>query len=146
MGELPNVSIPDPMHPNWGVANWRSQIEHIMWGRRVSWSPLWQWPCLSVIRLLLHLPLYFMCCAVWKCTQRGFLSTQYVSRSARRVPMRVGWQVMHPRTVWEGIAIIAVVGHQWKTILRIQWCVVWWLNHIDRSATVCKYLGLDESP
>ena len=30
--------------PNRGVANWRPQIEHIMWGHRAAWSPLWWWP------------------------------------------------------------------------------------------------------
>ena len=34
-----------PRTPNRGVVNWRQQIEHIIWGRRAAWLPLWWWPC-----------------------------------------------------------------------------------------------------
>ena len=35
-----------PPPPNRGVVNWRPHIEHIMWGCRAAWSPLWWRPCL----------------------------------------------------------------------------------------------------
>ena len=36
-----------PRTPNRGkqTVNRRPQIEHIMWGCRSAWSPLWWWPC-----------------------------------------------------------------------------------------------------
>ena len=35
-----------PLTQNRGVVNRRPQIEHIMWGHRAAWSPLWWWPCI----------------------------------------------------------------------------------------------------
>ena len=51
-------SFPTPTYPNQVVTNWRPHIEHIMWGRRAAWPPLWWWPCYS-LSLIFKRIIYF---------------------------------------------------------------------------------------
>ena len=34
------------------AANWQLQIEHVMWGCRAAWSPLWWWPCTYTVAVV----------------------------------------------------------------------------------------------
>ena len=61
---------PDPYvaTPNREVVDRRTLIEHIIWGRRAAWSPLWWWPCVRLTQLLQELRdwnLYqYFCCFI----------------------------------------------------------------------------------
>ena len=67
MGGLPNEFIPIPRTPYRGVVNRRPQIEHIVWGRRAAWSPLWWWPCFVIPGRVLRHP---SCCVeTWTFSQ-----------------------------------------------------------------------------
>ena len=54
--------------------NRRPHIEHIMWGRRAAWSPLWWWPCCLMVLLL------------WLAQSKRWLSSRWVYRHLYSLP------------------------------------------------------------